>query len=156
MTQKGKIRKLKNHPGPLDRSLEEVELEKFRSTTVESPVNSFAFLQSIQTTLRDFSILKERVKGVGTTNLPQVSVVFTHTTSTQKGPIQVDIVDTRKINTLLSKSTNTIVSQIDSASIFLRELQRIPPSNYNLEGISLHLLRRNTSDPLCLEDLQEP
>ena len=51
---KRKNQETENQPGPLDKSLEEVELEEFRSTSVESPVNSFSFLQPIQTTLPDF------------------------------------------------------------------------------------------------------
>ena len=41
---KGKAQETENHPGSLDRSLEEVALEEFRGTSVETPVTSFSFL----------------------------------------------------------------------------------------------------------------
>ena len=44
---KGKSQETENQPGSLDRSLEEVELEEFRGTSVETPVTSFSFLQPI-------------------------------------------------------------------------------------------------------------
>ena len=61
---KGKAQETENQPESIARSVGEVELEGLRNTLVDSPVNSFTFLQPIQTTLPDFSTLKERVKGV--------------------------------------------------------------------------------------------
>ena len=117
-------------------------MEEFRNTSIETLVTNFSFLQPIQTTLPDFSILKERVKGIGNIeselsasqlpDRPQVYVIITHTTSTQEGPVQIDIVDSRKVNALLRKSTNTVVSRTESASVFSKELQRILHQNHHL------------------------
>ena len=97
---KGKAQEIINQLGSSDKSVEEIEkqqLEEFRNTSVETPVTNFSFLQPIQTTLPYFSILNETVKGTGNIERelsvsqlhdpPQVSVIITHTTSTQEGPI---------------------------------------------------------------------
>ena len=121
---KGKAQEIISQLGSSDKSIKETkkqQLEEFRNTSIETPVTNFSFLQPIQTTLPDFSILKERVKGIGNIekelsasqlpNPPQVFVIITHTTSTQEGPVLIDIVDSRKFNALLRKSANTVVSQ---------------------------------------------
>jgi len=67
-SHKGKAQEIVEEFGSLDKNIKEHgvhQLGEIRNTSIEPPVTNFSFLQPIKTTLPDFSLLKDKIKGIG-------------------------------------------------------------------------------------------